>query len=129
MDAKEIRIGNWVNLIAIDQKIEINSVIGTGLGGLFTWIEKGEEYEDSLTAVEPIPLTPEILEKCGFVKQTEYIYENDKNLFEIIMNADQFFYGQWGSDGFSIDGIELRHLHQLQNLYFALTGEELTIKL
>ena len=64
-----------------------------------------------------IPLTPEILEKAGFVK------------------SDGEF-GWWLSkkviSGFYYDNTfitRIKSLHQLQNLYFALTGEELPIEL
>ena len=78
----------------------------------------------------PIPLTPEWLERCGLeYKEPHYI----KRPLSISKN----FYRD-GSG--SYNGFVLRHkfedcmqvlvinyVHQLQNLYFALTGEELTI--
>ena len=79
-----------------------------------------------------VPLTPEILEKCGFKKRDEefnslfrlgkvqvytQVYSENNNIF--------FAY----SFGYDIEETEIKYLHQLQNLYFALTGEELNIQL
>ena len=87
--------------------------------------------EDELN---PIPLTPEILEKAGFVgkyKSVGYSFIKDGVGLSSQDETD---------DGFPIrdyvfhvyynyTGVPIFYVHQLQNLYFALTGEELEIKL
>ena len=81
------------------------------MGGRLT---KGEE-------VKPIPLTEEWLERFGF----EYSDLNgDSGLwkippFQIYGKYNQFIYEY---------ALDVNYVHQLQNLYFSLTGEELTIK-
>jgi len=61
---------------------------------------------------EPIPLTEEWLVKFGLMSiKTELGFWN---------NGDAIYF----SYGFE-KSIELKYVHQLQNLYFALTGEEL----
>jgi hypothetical protein len=81
---------------------------------------------NALGAVLPIALTPETLEKCGFV--------NDNNTYGrgIIMLRRKRD-GAFGQPRFELLSDEfnpdLEHLHQLQNLYFALTGEELNVQL
>ena len=69
---------------------------------------------------DPIPLTEEILLKCGFVKgkMSNVFYLGD---FEILLPT-YFKYKD-------AHLIKIKHLHQLQNLYFALTGEELIIEM
>jgi hypothetical protein len=62
----------------------------------------------------PIKLTPQILEKCGFEFNGGYFIIPLKNS---LYGIDKIKVGK---------GI---FLHQLQNLYFALTGEELDINL
>jgi len=70
---------------------------------------------------EPIPLTEEWLERFGFEEDDSvgWLKRFDK--------SDSFFidlsFMYWGENS-----VKLTHVHQLQNLYFALTGEELTIK-
>ena len=69
----------------------------------------------------PIELTEEILLKCVFIPCS--IIDNHFNISGMCI---------WKcNDMFLCDknGIHIKYLHQLQNLYFALTGEELEIKL
>jgi len=71
--------------------------------------------------IEPIPITEEWLLKFGFSK----IGENfDLKGFCIWWSTivKEYHFRINGS------GIHLKHIHQLQNLYHALTGEELTLK-
>lgn len=81
----------------------------------------------------PIPLTPEILEKCGFVKIKDGLFAPDiyrktytniaiEYSFDVYIDSDCLFYS-----GMSI--VHLYFLHQLQNLYWCLCGEELKINL
>jgi hypothetical protein len=104
MEENELRIGNWV-LSPTQGEIQIEN----------GWqIDEGEE-------VKPIPLTEEWLIKFGF----EYSDLNgDSGLwkippFQIYGKYNQFIYDY---------RLDVNYVHQLQNLYFALTGEELTIK-
>ena len=80
-------------------------------------------YEDKSHKISPIPLSPEILEKCGFV------YRNEHRGVGCIMDL-----GDTASVGILENGFRylllwkapLKYLHQLQNIYFAHFGEELT---
>ena len=71
-----------------------------------------------------IPLTPEILDKCGFEKSNRIDFGELKQCYVIFSLALMIRH-----DSYFIDWVggntEARYLHQLQNLYFALTGEEL----
>jgi hypothetical protein len=136
MKANELRIGNLVKLLdgtvftisSIEQKgFTVQNKEET------TWIE-AEEFE-------PIPLTEEWLLKFGFEKiitDTEDAYGIDYNL-EVpdicyISYSDDFSCAIYGSEYASKNSIgavpnwnSIKYVHGLQNLYFALTGEELTI--
>jgi hypothetical protein len=74
---------------------------------------------------QPIPITEEWLLKLGFQKTMSWTYVKD-----LVGNLKLVYY--LGEKGWSIgfksysDFPNLKHVHQLQNLYFALTGEELT---
>lgn len=75
---------------------------------------------------KPIPLTPEILEKCGFeiTGQTEHPNNiwtkyGEESKFELEQIIHFFLYDN------KCFGTQVNYLHQLQNLYFALAGEEL----
>lgn len=82
----------------------------------------------------PIPLTEEWILRFGFEK---FIIKDEiaKNGYRILNKIElqdvgdgyfrlkHFYMGQIGAEN-----THVRYVHQLQNLYFALTGEELTIK-
>lgn len=91
---------------------------------------------DLASSAEPLPyspilLTPEWLERCGFKYEAPYY---SIGWFVLAMNTIREGSGDY--DGFifkmHIEGklktTVVRSLHQLQNFYFALTSEELTIK-
>jgi hypothetical protein len=117
IQANELRIGNYVSMFG-----EQNLIVDISL---LMDIENGVEFI-------PIPLTPEILEKCGF-KETdvENMYEIDSDKFHtirVLVGSISFpFLFSKDKEYFKLYGI--KYLHQLQNLYFALTGEELSITL
>ena len=84
----------------------------------------------------PIPITPEILEKCGFKKNrnNEMAIEinNISGHLELNEGGCNYFYPSFtqtpqGGEERTVYFNRIQSLHQLQNLYFALTGEELTI--
>lgn len=85
--------------------------------------------EGAITAlpVEPIPLTDEWLVKFGFEKESDFIFSIDR--FIVFKNLYNNVLGLNTSDFYTSTGIgfqkHLEHVHTLQNLYFALTGEEL----
>jgi len=84
-------------------------------------IEVDDEIIDiSENDVEPIPLTEEWLFKLGFLK-----YKGDNkdfwlNDFEFANDLKWIFWR-----GNILENI--KYVHQLQNLYFCLTGAELTV--
>jgi hypothetical protein len=71
----------------------------------------------------PIPLTEEWLLKFGFVK-TPLTYDKDKLCISI--RGVQYDKGRTYFNSWTILEHQPEYVHQLQNLYFALTGEELT---
>ena len=121
MKAEELRIGNLIELpcfggegkvIISDISYDIFSVDATAL--------KDAERNGNDWAAKPIPLTEEWLLKFGFVN-------GEKNNFSFTKHVDLRIFGHESDyNGLWIGKIE--HVHQLQNIYFALTGEELTIK-
>ena len=102
MKASELRIGN--------------SIMQDGDFVFVTWWRL-ELMEKNKLEYKPIPLTEEWLFKFGFEKAYETCYQYK----DFILN-DKFIM-------MDIDiTIQLKYVHQLQNLYHSLTEEELTIK-
>lgn len=125
IDAKELRIGNYVDHLG---DIEIIDRLGSDFVGT-------NKATDATEDVEGIPLNEEWLLKFGFDKFdgpsfTQYQICHKINQFEgyekhsflVNRKGERIDWVHKGS------GAELKHVHQLQNLYFALTGEELKIK-
>lgn len=88
----------------------------------FYWaFETSQELE---TLLIPIPLTPEILEKCGY-KGFLSFFEQENGIIEL------YFDSTTGIISYEIGGVtfsNVYYLHQLQNLHSALGGRELEIK-
>lgn len=80
----------------------------------------------------PIPITEDWLVKLGFgINKNAYIIKSKFLLKKVdSVNYEVKFWTDASSFAKNLLRIELniKYIHQLQNLYFALTGRELTIK-
>ena len=116
MKPEELRIGNWVNYKGVEVKWSIED-----------FSEWGKNIE---LLIKPIPLTEEWLERFG-VNKTETYYEveatHPREKLQIVKAWDNFFYFCM-PDGVNVWGPKLEYVHHLQNLYYALTNKELTLK-
>jgi hypothetical protein len=80
---------------------------------------------------EPIPLTEDWLKRFGFEKDEEYDEGGLVDYRMMLMWHSLEFVSFWNSEDLKgvnqpQTGVDVEYVHQLQNLYFALTGEELT---
>ena len=148
MKANELRVGNYLfchRYLSIVQGVNSEVVIVLKCLNTLKVIEFGSNE------IKPIPITEEWLLKFGFdnwglgtqwnnefESYVRYVRHNDldgTSNFEIHYikstygNSEHYQYFiscdeddrlNWGED--------IEYIHQLQNLYFALTGKELTIK-
>ena len=110
----ELRIGN---------KVYFGNKIHTVTGNDIYKLQDGACFDEN-----GIPLTEEWLLRFGFEK-TQHEYGSHETIFskdEIELSSDfrlvvtDYYVERIGKP--------LQYVHQLQNLFFALTGEELTIK-
>jgi hypothetical protein len=124
MKANELRVGNWVK----GPLGELCKVTQLGHEKYSEYIgAKGDGFFGQ-NGFEPIPLTPEILVKAGFEWSIYHqgFYKQDF-VFVLHEYEDGFRFKLFRSSQYL--GVKINHLHQLQNLYFALTGKELTFDL
>lgn len=120
MKAEELRIGNW-----IEDKEHFKGYFQ--VEGVAKYTVQSPLWTLELDDIAPIPLTEDWLCRCGFSKQSMYFYYDTSYRIEQLLNGEYCFRVRVnGSESHPIAIIS--KLHQLQNLYHALTGEELTIK-
>lgn len=115
MKASELRIGNWV-------KANDN--------GEYQVLQLLSDANN----LEPIPLTEEWFKKFNATKDKEFnmhytlpingdygylLFLKDKDEYDVFIHIDE--------DSILLYN-NIKYVHQLQNLYFALTGNELTIE-
>jgi len=75
---------------------------------------------------KPIPLTEEWLLKFGF---KDGYFGFSKSVLSLNLKSESVSFSFSKTSLTQIKGVIFpKHVHQLQNLYFALTNEELTIK-
>jgi len=121
MNANELRIGNLVykSLKSGQGRTVINPI---GCQDIVRIFEDIGSFNYA-----PIPLTEDILLKCGFVKGVLWS--------EMRIHSNLRFYSDFDEtvchlfDRSDNNLAECKYLHQLQNLFFCLCGKELTIKL
>ena len=131
MKASELRIGNWFKEDILEQtfaQITAEQIL--------------DFYDDPLDDFyKPIPLTEEWLLKLRFDKLREYndgeniiieygksIIVGDNSHIEKLVITFPFNHceiGSYRSEDAYILNTTINYVHQLQNLYFALTREEL----
>lgn len=121
INANELRIGNFIMVVDEDSSVRVT--------GIWDEVVKYKESGEVAGRLKPIPLSPEILEACGFEKTKR---SDQFKLEDIIIGAweeNEFVFLR--TDGYDVFPRMplIRYLHQLQNLYFALTGKELQINL
>ena len=124
MDAKELRIGNWVNHPDY---------------GEWQWEFSRSDYDAyQMDAFSPIPLTEEWLVRFGFEKVISVTFKIDLTgvrTLELIIVLQHVrnivaLHDNYGKEQKEIifTRTPIQYIHQLQNLFFALKGEELTFK-
>lgn len=113
MEARELRIGNLTDKGVV--KNFYQSGIHVGSCRLYHFNE-----------LKPIPITEELILKAGFEKYKKYkfhyIAEIGRQTFEVI-----YYTNGWRVKLEELNLVDLDYFHQLQNVIFSLTGEELSI--
>ena len=128
MTPAELRIGNWITVMgSLPSQVTAHFLY---MMETYTPVDPDDEA-DYKEMTNPIPLTGEWLVKLGFKKKIKQLRSG---FFEL-------WICRHGVKGISLNcypagyflssprrQLKVQYVHQLQNLYYALTGEELTIK-
>lgn len=124
MKSNEFRINNLVKYNDTDEIFTIEEILEFGLSVKNDNEATYMEYEN----FSPIPLNKEWLIRFGFEKLTDIKQGYKSTSFSlnngnvIIMFDDNILTVSWRIE------LKIRYVHQLQNLIFSLTNEELTLK-
>ncbi len=150
MKATDLRIRNlvyWENDMYVDRENKIADgifkvvLIGEKIIKIDIGFEAVQRFEGTpiwspeLKDLKPIPITPELLKRAGFEKSIQTFSEVNKYRIDIIKNT--MFVSIWEnekkiswslhSETGWVSNYSIKYIHQLQNLYFALTQKELEI--
>lgn len=125
INAKELRIGNFVHLVYPDEGHVIIEITGIVPNRVFF---KGRDSGFSVhEAISPIPLTEELLLKCGLGQVGLYFVSELLGIgtlrFALKKIKDHFFIEYGGKY------IRVASLHELQNIYYFITKRELKIEI
>jgi len=122
MKANELRIGNLLNYQTAEGDI---------LTAIIDWqdLKWLSEDEKGFNLVHnPILLTEDWLLKFGFkysLKLDDFMFKDQNDIFEMQPYKKGFLNSVLWCDNEILQ--EVKYAHQLQNLYFSLTGEELSL--
>jgi hypothetical protein len=127
MKATDLRIGNLIYYRVVDRLderkewFEVSKIAAYDL----TILQESLDYD-----YQPIPITEEWLLRFGFVKGKfdNYVIVLDNEFSKISYWSNAKKIELSNTSGTTWGAVNCMYLHQLQNLYFALRGEELTIK-
>lgn len=125
--ANELRIGNWVTSDLEEIPFQIHG-INVYEDSIECNVFNKEHGDFNIISLQPIPITEDWLIRLGFEKTdlaSKTYYENHKIRLNVGGKRSGYALYLHGWKGYA-EG--LKHIHKLQNLYFALTGHELTLK-
>jgi len=132
IDPKELKLGN----IVLNPRGDEGEVIS--IDREHTWIMVGGKWGDGERwlheSLEGLDLTPEILEKCGFIDPAgngwglRLYLDESREIVQYLQDGGLIRY-QTRSSGWTTQLPHIKYLHQLQNFFYCLTGQELEVKL
>lgn len=149
INAKELRVGNLLRVsiyastedakeslgddYSLDKEWQIDKVIGICHPNedFMYWSSLGEE--EQIQRIEGIPIAEDFLVHAGFVKEfsdVDYYYSlelNDDKYCDLCLLSysikEEMEVGLFPYDNY----FKCRYVHEVQNLYYSITGKELKI--
>lgn len=130
--ANELRIGNYIkfhNHLEPEKIVTVNVRFFSSLAGGRS-LEEIKPDEELNGYYSPIPLTPELLLKLGFEKDgyegAVWYQKGFPVIGELCTSDREHPLGNFLFDT-NTDTLKIHYLHQLQNLYYSLTGSEMEV--
>ena len=131
MKSTELRIGNLVSFggrMATVYQVNRSGAVLQYDGDTNTEIEGVRRSTVSANDIEPVRITEEILLKSGFYKDEgsirlyiKHVMNSNIRAFRVLLSNTGLYFPnvEWG--------VNMTGVHQLQNLYFSITGQELSV--
>ena len=102
LSCKDLMVGDWVRIKMSQHNTKVTNI---DANSVYTEAAFPIRYDE----IEPIPLTPEILEKNGFVVESRYYHGNSLQYYVLVdglwidISGENYFEGK------------LEYVHQLQH--------------
>lgn len=130
INAKQLRIGNLLADNATGTFLRVDELKSDGSIHFYVIDRSMYPLPDGWKA-KHIDITPEILLNLGFNLRGKNTYYKQLELINWEYRLIHFNGWVFAQGFFDVNNeiCTIKYVHQLQNLYFALTGEELEIKL
>lgn len=125
---QDLRIGNWVQFGGVPMKVVLIQQQSVAIG------TEDNNFSASYDEIGPIPLTDEIMAKCGFYVEKAYglwqHYYYNVNVLIMRLSDEYPYEHSWINYDTLLEMplIDCRYMHELQNSFVAITGQELYIK-
>ena len=138
IQATELRIGNFIGMnleeypnnfftaLEIGETMKVYEGLITLKGAAIKRVETSFMYVDDF---EPIPLNEDWLVKLGFTKERNSIDSADLFIKKdiVFVLTGEHYTVSWNSVTINLIPAKVKFVHELQNLFYCLTGTELTL--
>ena len=125
--ANELRIGNYIGKNGWPGHLIVTSIQSRKNNAYITVaVLDGRQSFFRVDSFNPIPLTEKWLLDFGLeeTKKNRYLLDDD---YDVVFDGENYYF-RIGTYMDNPPSVKIKHVHQLQNLYFAPTGKELTLK-
>lgn len=125
----DLCIGNWVYDGERTQFPMFVQTIGEDYVYLDFPQNEGDLWESTPEELQGIPITLDFLEKSGFdtSEPDRFMWHKEHDCFEIIIDGD-LYYPTVNSNEYVI-GEPIKYVHELQNLFWNITKQQLKVNL
>lgn len=119
VNPNDLMIGNYVMYEGMMYQVDTIYSDSVGIGVL--------RLEPNM--IQPVSLTPELLERCGFKRQYNKVFIRTTISLLHSIGLSQYDDTQWRIliNGNYAGVIHLQYLHEFQNLYYSLTKTKLEL--
>jgi len=126
MRTNELRLGNLF-LDKFNNVCEIEWIAKESVSVKTKELDRNYSQGFLISQINQIPLTEDWLVRCGFKYVTMGIFKLGE--FTVTKwSGEVCEYKAWTANGIEKECVQLPYVHNLQNLYYELKKEELTIK-